>query len=47
MAEEWLHHFKELNVPHTDEPNLISTLGDPVKIRSWQVRTTLPLVDLF
>lgn len=46
MAEEWLQHFKELSVPHTDEPNLISTLGDPVKIRSWQVRTTLPKVDL-
>ncbi|XP_049894014.1 dynein axonemal heavy chain 1 [Epinephelus moara] len=37
MAEEWLHCFKELSVPHTDEPNLISTLGDPVKIRSWQI----------
>lgn len=46
MAEEWLDHFKELSVPHTDEPNLINTLGDPVKIRSWQVRTTLPSVDL-
>ncbi|XP_067444208.1 dynein axonemal heavy chain 1 isoform X2 [Thunnus thynnus] len=37
MAEEWLHCFKELSVPHTDEPNLINTLGDPVKIRSWQI----------
>ncbi|XP_029358997.1 dynein heavy chain 1, axonemal [Echeneis naucrates] len=37
MAEEWLHCFKELGVPHTDEPNLINTLGDPVKIRSWQI----------
>nr|XP_046240546.1 dynein axonemal heavy chain 1 [Scatophagus argus] len=37
MAREWLHCFKELNVPHTDEPNLINTLGDPVKIRSWQI----------
>lgn len=36
MAEEWLQGFKELGVPHT-EPNLISTLGDKVKIRSWQV----------
>ncbi|KAL7406937.1 hypothetical protein ABVT39_000487 [Epinephelus coioides] len=46
MAEEWLHCFKELSVPHTDEPNLISTLGDPVKIRSWQVRTKLSSTDL-
>lgn len=38
MAKEWLQCFEELEVPHTQEPNLISTLGDPVKIRSWQVR---------
>jgi len=38
MAEEWLRGFKELTVPHTEQPNLISTLGDKVKIRSWQVR---------
>ncbi|XP_058497468.1 dynein axonemal heavy chain 1 [Solea solea] len=37
MADEWLNCFKELNVPHTDGPSLISTLGDPVKIRSWQI----------
>uniref|UniRef100_A0A667ZHN7 Dynein, axonemal, heavy chain 1 n=2 Tax=Myripristis murdjan TaxID=586833 RepID=A0A667ZHN7_9TELE len=37
MAEEWLRCFKELSVPHTDEPNLINTLADPVKIRSWQI----------
>uniref|UniRef100_A0A8C9SYH1 Dynein axonemal heavy chain 1 n=1 Tax=Scleropages formosus TaxID=113540 RepID=A0A8C9SYH1_SCLFO len=37
MAEEWLQKFKELGVPHTEEPNLISTLGDQVKIRSWQI----------
>lgn len=37
MAEEWLRSFKVLKVPHTDAPNLITTLGDPVKIRSWQV----------
>nr|XP_019941835.1 PREDICTED: dynein heavy chain 1, axonemal [Paralichthys olivaceus] len=37
MADEWMLCFKELHVPHTDEPNLINTLGDPVKIRSWQL----------
>uniref|UniRef100_A0A3Q3E168 Dynein, axonemal, heavy chain 1 n=1 Tax=Labrus bergylta TaxID=56723 RepID=A0A3Q3E168_9LABR len=31
----WL--YLKLSVPHTEEPNLISTLGDPVKIRSWQI----------
>lgn len=43
MAKEWLQCFEELEVPHTQEPNLISTLGDPVKIRSWQVRV-MPLI---
>lgn len=37
MAKELLKGFKELGVPHTDEPNLVSTLGDPVNIRTWQV----------
>ncbi|XP_068576471.1 dynein axonemal heavy chain 1 [Cebidichthys violaceus] len=37
ISEEWLHCFKELSVPHTDEPNMINTIGDPVKIRSWQI----------
>ncbi|KAF7658906.1 hypothetical protein LDENG_00006200 [Lucifuga dentata] len=37
MAEEWLQNFKELSVPHTLDPNLIDTLGDRVKIRSWQI----------
>ncbi|XP_029005758.1 dynein axonemal heavy chain 1 [Betta splendens] len=37
MAEECMHYLKELCVPHTKEPNLINTLGDPVKIHSWQI----------
>lgn len=41
MAEEWLHCFNELSVPHTEKPNLINTLGDPVRIRSWQVRSKM------
>lgn len=41
MAKEWLQCFEELEVPHTQEPNLISTLGDPVKVRSWQVSVAL------
>ncbi|KAJ8259834.1 hypothetical protein GJAV_G00174010 [Gymnothorax javanicus] len=41
MAKEWLQRFKELCVPHTSNPDLISTLGDKVKIRSWQI-TGLP-----
>ncbi|XP_019911214.2 dynein heavy chain 1, axonemal [Esox lucius] len=37
MADEWLRGFKRLEVPHTEAPSLVSTLGDKVKIRSWQI----------
>ncbi|XP_053339456.1 dynein axonemal heavy chain 1 [Clarias gariepinus] len=37
MFEEWLRGCKDYKVPHTSEPNLIGTLGDKVKIRSWQI----------
>uniref|UniRef100_A0A452IS51 Uncharacterized protein n=1 Tax=Gopherus agassizii TaxID=38772 RepID=A0A452IS51_9SAUR len=37
LCEDWLKKLEEHDVPHTREPNLISTLGDPVKIRSWQI----------
>ncbi|NXX05401.1 DYH1 protein, partial [Larus smithsonianus] len=36
LCNEWLRQLSENNIPHTKEPNLISTLGDPVEIRSWQ-----------
>ncbi|KAH0630033.1 hypothetical protein JD844_012597 [Phrynosoma platyrhinos] len=37
LCEEWTGQLDTYNVPHTKEPNLITTLGDPVKIRSWQI----------
>nr|XP_023655546.1 dynein heavy chain 1, axonemal [Paramormyrops kingsleyae] len=37
MVEDWLQTFKKLGVPHTDKPSLITTLGDRVRIRSWQI----------
>ncbi|XP_048343305.1 LOW QUALITY PROTEIN: dynein axonemal heavy chain 1 [Sphaerodactylus townsendi] len=37
LFEEWINKLKVHQVPHTKEPNLIATLGDPVKIRSWQI----------
>ncbi|KAJ6667676.1 hypothetical protein lerEdw1_015997 [Lerista edwardsae] len=37
LCEEWLSQLETFKVPHTKEPNLIGTLGDPVKIRSWQI----------
>ena len=29
--------LQEYNVPHSESPSLVITLGDPVKIRSWQI----------
>nr|XP_009665828.1 PREDICTED: dynein heavy chain 1, axonemal [Struthio camelus australis] len=37
LCTEWLRQLSENNVPHTKDPNLISTLGDPMEIRSWQI----------
>uniref|UniRef100_A0A669QRL3 Dynein axonemal heavy chain 1 n=1 Tax=Phasianus colchicus TaxID=9054 RepID=A0A669QRL3_PHACC len=37
LCKEWLSRLSENNIPHTEEPTLISTLGDPVEIRSWQI----------
>ncbi|NWW95122.1 DYH1 protein, partial [Rhynochetos jubatus] len=36
LCKEWLRQLSENSIPHTKEPNLISTLGDPLEIRSWQ-----------
>lgn len=32
-----MNKVEEAKVPMTDNPNVISTLGDPVKIRNWQI----------
>ncbi|XP_053933024.1 dynein axonemal heavy chain 1 [Cuculus canorus] len=37
LCKEWLKQLSENNIPHTKEQSLISTLGEPVKIRSWQI----------
>ncbi|NWX92741.1 DYH1 protein, partial [Nothoprocta pentlandii] len=37
LCKEWLRQLPQNNVPHTKDPNLISTLGDPMEIRSWQI----------
>ncbi|KAK2091251.1 Dynein heavy chain 1, axonemal, partial [Saguinus oedipus] len=36
LYDGWVKQLKSHNVPHTSEPTLIRTLGNPVKIRSWQ-----------
>ena len=37
MQEEWVTAIDTNKVPRTDEPTLISTLSDPVKVRGWQI----------
>lgn len=37
MVEEWLTELRGLDIPHSDNCNLVATLGDPVKIRNWQI----------
>ncbi|XP_036594745.1 dynein heavy chain 1, axonemal [Trichosurus vulpecula] len=37
LCELWLEQLSRFEVPHTKEPTLIGTLGNPVKIRSWQI----------
>lgn len=37
LYEYWVNQLTIHHVPHTSKPTLITTLGNPVKIRSWQV----------
>ncbi|XP_004676628.1 PREDICTED: dynein heavy chain 1, axonemal [Condylura cristata] len=37
LYNSWVHQLTAHQVPHTSEPTLIGTLGNPVKIRSWQI----------
>lgn len=37
MMANWLKKLDDSGVPHTDDPTIVSTLADPVKVRSWQI----------
>lgn len=37
MVDEWLEGLKRLQVPHSTPCSLVSTLGNPVDIRNWQI----------
>lgn len=39
LYDSWVKQLMAHHVPHTAEPTLIGTLGNPMKIRSWQVPT--------
>ena len=37
IVDEWLTQLRGLEIPHSDQCSLVSTMGDPVKIRNWQI----------
>ena len=37
VAQEWVQKCQEYEVPSSDTFNLINVLGDPVKIRAWNI----------
>ncbi|XP_059176982.1 dynein axonemal heavy chain 1-like [Physella acuta] len=37
MVSSWVLKLDECQVPRTEEPSLVGTMADPVKIRSWQI----------
>jgi len=36
-VQSWQKALTKFNVPHTPGSSLISILGEPVKIRNWQI----------
>ena len=37
MVKEWVTKLTMYNIPRSDNPELVRVLGDPVKIRNWQL----------
>ncbi len=37
MTQKWIAHLSHYRIPHTDNPDVVKTLGDAVKIRNWQL----------
>ena len=46
MVEGWIGKLAEFGVPYNESPSLVTTLSDPVKVRSWQI-AGLPKVNIF
>lgn len=34
---QWITHLINYKIPHSASPEVVRTLGDPVKIRNWQL----------
>ena len=37
LIQEWMVELKDVNIAHSHNCTLLGTLGDPVKIRNWQI----------
>lgn len=37
MVNNWIMKLDECKVPRTEEPSLVGSMSNPVKIRSWQI----------
>lgn len=37
MVTDWIKNLDVHKVPRTEEPSLIDSMSNPVKIRSWQI----------
>lgn len=37
LAAEWRGQLAEVGVPHSRDCDLVGTMGNPVKIRNWQI----------
>uniref|UniRef100_T1J5R4 Dynein heavy chain ATP-binding dynein motor region domain-containing protein n=1 Tax=Strigamia maritima TaxID=126957 RepID=T1J5R4_STRMM len=37
LSHEWIKGLDFNGVPHTSDPTFLNTMGDPVKIRTWQI----------
>ena len=37
LIEEWKEELQKEEIPHSENCTLVGTLGDPVKIRNWQI----------
>ena len=45
MVDGWIGKLAEFGVPYNEGPSLVTTLSDPVKVRSWQI-AGLPKVNI-
>ena len=37
LVDEWKEELTKEKIPHSENCTLVGTLGDPVKIRNWQI----------